>query len=92
MSVRFLVPTQLRRLTAGASEVDVEGTTVGEAIDALEAAHPGFQAQLLDGEGGLKRFVNVYLSDEDVRYLDGLATPVNDGDTVTIIAAVAGGA
>lgn len=90
MSVRFLVPTQLRRLTAGASEVEVEASTVGEAIEALEAAHPGFKAQMLDGDG-LKRFVNVYLSDEDVRYLDGLATPVADGDTVTIIAAVAGG-
>ena len=74
-----------------ASEVEVEGATVGEVLKALDAAHPGFADRILDDEGGLRRFVNVFVADDDVRYLDGLATPVPDGETVSIIPAVAGG-
>lgn len=92
MSVTVRVPTTLRTLTGGASEVDVEGGTVSEVIEALEANHPGFKGRILDGEGALHRFVNVYVSDDDVRFRDGLDTPVADGDTLSIIAAVAGGA
>jgi molybdopterin synthase sulfur carrier subunit len=92
MAVTVRVPTTLRTLTGGASEVSVEGGTVQEVLDALEAAHPGFAGRILDGEGALHRFVNLYVSDDDVRFRDGLATPVADGDTVSIIAAVAGGA
>ena len=91
MSVTIRVPTTLRTLTGGASEVAVEGATVSDVLDQLEGAHPGFKERLLDEEGQLKRFVNLYVADDDVRFRDGLATPVNDGDTVSIIPAVAGG-
>lgn len=91
MSVTVRVPTTLRTLTGGLAEVTVEGSTVGEVIKRLEAAHPGFAERLLDGEGGLRRFVNVFVGDDDVRFLSGLDTPVPDGETVSIIPAVAGG-
>ena len=91
MAVKVRVPTTLRTLTGGASEVEVDGETVGEVLTALDAAHPGFADRLLDDEGGLRRFVNVFVADDDVRFLDGLATPVPDGETVAIIPAVAGG-
>ncbi len=85
------VPTQLRTLTGGAGEVRVEGSTVGEALKALEADHPGFAERLFDEKGDLRRFVNVFLADEDVRFLDGLSTSVKDGETLSIVPAVAGG-
>ena len=85
------IPTQLRTLTEGAGEVTVDGSTVGEALKALDAAHPGFGERLFDGDGNLRRFVNVFVADEDIRFLDGLSTPVEDGTTVSIIPAVAGG-
>ena len=91
MSVTVRVPTTLRTLTAGASEIAVDGATVSEVLDQLEAAHPGFKERLLDADGQLRRFVNLYVADDDVRFRDGLATPVADGDTVSIIPAVAGG-
>jgi molybdopterin converting factor small subunit len=91
MSITVRVPTQLRSLTGGAGEVPVDASTVGEALKALEAAHPGFAERLFDGEGNLRRFVNVFLADEDIRFLDGLATPVADGQTVSVVPAVAGG-
>jgi sulfur-carrier protein len=91
MSVTVRVPTTLRTLTGGEAEVSVEGSTVGQVFDALEAAHPGFAGRLLDDEGGLRRFVNVFVADDDVRFLQGLDTPVPDGETVSIIPAVAGG-
>ena len=85
------IPTQLRPLTGGAGEVTVDGSTVGEALKALDAAHPGFGERLFDEAGKLRRFVNVFVADEDIRFLDGLETPVEDGTTVSIIPAVAGG-
>jgi molybdopterin synthase sulfur carrier subunit len=91
MSVTVRVPTTLRTLTGGASEVSIDGATVGEVLEGLEAAHPGFSERLLDDAGSLRRFVNVFVADDDVRFLDGLATPVPDGETVSIIPAVAGG-
>ena len=91
MPVTVRVPTTLRTLTGGASEIAVEGATVGDVFQALESAHPGFKERLLDDDGGLRRFVNVFVADDDVRFLDGLATPVPDGETVSIIPAVAGG-
>lgn len=90
MTVTVRVPTTLRRLTDGASEVEVEGENVSEVLDALESAHPGFKDQLLE-DGELRRFVNLYVADDDVRFRDGLSTPVAAGDTVSIIPAVAGG-
>ncbi len=91
MSVTVRVPTTLRTLTAGASEIAVEGKTVGEVLDQLEGVHPGFKDRLLDGDGELRRFVNLYVADDDVRFREGLATAVAQGDTVSIIPAVAGG-
>jgi len=91
MSVTVRIPTTLRTLTGGSSEVEVDGSTVAEVFEALEADHPGFKSRLLDDEGGLKRFVNVFVDDDDVRFMDGVATPVPDGETVAIIPAVAGG-
>lgn len=85
------IPTQLRTLTGGAGEVIVDGSTVGEALKALEAAHPGFGERLFDGEGKLRRFVNVFVADEDIRFLDGVETPVEEKTTISIIPAVAGG-
>jgi sulfur-carrier protein len=91
MSITVRVPTALRTLTSGESEVEVEATSVGEVITALDAAHPGFKARLTDDDGSLRRFVNVFVADDDVRYLQGMDTPVSDGQTVSIIPAVAGG-
>jgi molybdopterin synthase sulfur carrier subunit len=85
------IPTQLRTLSGGSAEVDVDGTTVGEVLKALDAAHPGFAGRLFDEAGALRRFVNVFVADEDVRFVDGLDTKVEAGQTVSIIPAVAGG-
>jgi MoaD family protein len=91
MTVKIKVPTQLRTLTEGATETVVEGATVAEVIEALEARHPGFRGRLLDDSGGLRRFVNVYVNEEDVRFQQGLDTAVPEGSQVAIIPAVAGG-
>lgn len=91
MSVTIRIPTTLRPLAGGSSEVSVEGSTVGEVLKALDSAHPGFSDRLLDEDGNLRKFVNVFVADDDVRFLDGMATPVPDGETVAIIPAVAGG-
>ncbi len=91
MSVSVRVPAQLRTLTGGAGEVALEGSTVGEVLKALDAAHKGFAERLFDSDGSLRRFVNVFLADEDVRFLQGLETPVSDGQTLSIVPAVAGG-
>lgn len=91
MSVTVRIPTILRSYTGGVAEVGAEGGTLAEVIDALEAAHPGLRARLLDETGRLRRFVNVYVEEEDVRFADGLATPTPDGSRLSIIPAVAGG-
>jgi molybdopterin synthase sulfur carrier subunit len=91
VSVTIRIPTQLRTLTGGANEVPAEGTTVGEVLKALDARHPGIGDRLFDDDGRLRRFVNIFVADEDVRFLEGLDTPVGDGQTVSIIPAVAGG-
>lgn len=91
MSATVRIPTQLRTLAGGAAEVTVDGTTVGEVLAALDKAHPGFGGRLFDDGGQLRRFVNVFVADEDVRFLSGLDTRVADGTTVSIVPAVAGG-
>ncbi|MEN9801024.1 MAG: hypothetical protein RLZ37_149 [Actinomycetota bacterium] len=91
MAVTIRIPTTLRPLSGGNSTVDVAGATLGEVLANLEAAHPGFKDRLFDDQGGLRRFVNLFVADDDVRYLQGLDTPVPDGETVSIIPAVAGG-
>ena len=85
------VPPVLRSQTGGEAEVEVAGATVGEALRALVAAHPGTSEQLFSPEGELNRYVNVYLNDEDVRVLDGLDTAAGESDTVVILPAMAGG-
>lgn len=91
MAVTVRIPTQLRTLSGGTGEVTVEGSTVTEVLKALETAHPGFGERLFDGDGELRRFVNVFVADEDIRFLQGLDTPVPDGESVSIVPAVAGG-
>lgn len=91
MSVTIRIPTQLRPLAGGDSTVVVSGSTVAEALKGLEAAHPGFNDRLFDETGKLRRFVNVFLAEEDIRFLDGLETEVPDGSTLSIVPAVAGG-
>jgi len=91
VSVSVRIPAQLRTLTGGEAHVAVEGSTVGEVLKALDAAHPGFGDRLFDADGSLRRFVNVFLADEDVRFMQGLDTPVTEGQTLSIVPAVAGG-
>ena len=91
MTVTVRVPTTLRTLTGGASEVQVAGATVAEVLGSLETAHPGFRERILDDNGKLRRFVNVFVSDDDIRFMKGLDTEVPAGGTVAIIPAVAGG-
>jgi MoaD family protein len=91
MSVTVRIPTQLRELTGGAAEVDAEGATVADVLKDLEAKHAGFSERLFDEKGELRRFVNVFVADEDIRFLDGVNTDVADGATVSIVPAVAGG-
>ncbi len=91
MSITVRIPTPLRKLTDGADEVQAEGTNVGELIDNLEAAHPGLKERLCDEAGEIRRFVNIYVNDEDVRFLQGKETPLSDGDQVSIVPAIAGG-
>ena len=91
MSVIVRVPTTLRTLTAGEAEVTVEGATVAEVLESLEQSHPGFKERILDDAGALRRFENVFVSDDDVRFMDGLQTAVPAGETLSIVPAVAGG-
>lgn len=90
MAVNVKIPTQLRSATGGEAIAAVDGATVGEVLDALYAQYGELRERIAD-DGGLRRFVNVYVGGEDIRFLDGLATPVSDGSEVTILPAVAGG-
>jgi len=91
MAVTVRIPTPLRKLTAGADEVSIEAENIGAMIDNLEAAHAGLKERLCDDKGEIRRFVNVYLNDEDVRFLKGRDTELKDGDEVSIVPAIAGG-
>jgi molybdopterin synthase sulfur carrier subunit len=92
MSVLVKLPTQLRAAAGGEASVEVTATTVAEALDGVFAQHGELRERLCDDDGQLRRFVNVYVSGEDIRFGDGLQTPVRDGDEVTVLPAVAGGA
>lgn len=85
------IPTPLRQFTGGKDTVEVSGASVGEVLDALTAQFPGLKGHLFNDEGKLRSFVNVYLNDEDIRYLQKTASPVKEGDSVTIIPSIAGG-
>jgi molybdopterin synthase sulfur carrier subunit len=91
MAVTVKLPTQLRAAAGNATEAQVEGGTVGEALQALYEQHTELRERIADEGGGLRRFVNVFLGGEDIRFLEGLETPVDDGDELTILPAVAGG-
>ncbi|HET6938635.1 MAG TPA: MoaD/ThiS family protein [Nocardioides sp.] len=91
MSVSVRVPTILRSYTSGESEVTASGTTLSEVIDDLDSNYSGIKGRILDDNGELRRFVNVYVGNDDVRFLDNLATPTPDGTQISVIPAVAGG-
>ena len=91
MSVKVRIPTQLRTLSGGASEIAVTGDTVADVLQALDAAHPGFGERLFNEDGSLRRFVNVFVAEEDIRFLDGVDTKLAEGTVLSIVPAVAGG-
>jgi len=91
MAVRVRVPTPLQKLTGDQAEVEAEGSTVGKLIESLEAKYPGLKERLCDETGKVRRFVNIFVNDEDVRFKDGEATALKDGDVVSIVPAIAGG-
>jgi sulfur-carrier protein len=91
MAVTVKIPTQLRSVTGGAAEASAEGTTVAEVLDSLYREHSELRQRIAGDDGGLRRFVNIYLAGEDIRFLEGLDTPVPDGAELTILPAVAGG-
>jgi sulfur-carrier protein len=90
MSIEVRIPTILRTYTGGAKAIEGSGATLGELLEDLDRRNPGLRDRIVDA-GELRRFVNVYLNDEDVRFLGGIQTPINDGDAVTVLPAVAGG-
>ena len=91
MSVRVRIPTPLRRFTGGAEEVGVGGATIASAIEDLESKFPGIKERLCDEQGRVRRFVNIYVNGDDIRFLNSLETPVKEGDEVSIVPAIAGG-
>ena len=91
MSVLVRIPTPLRRMTGGKDKVEVESSTLSEMVDTLESEYPGFKERLVDENGELRYFVNIYVNGEDVRFLQGLETVTSTGDEVSIVPAVAGG-
>ncbi len=91
MAITVRIPSVLRNLTAGKENIDVVATTVDEALAAIEAAHPGIKTRLCDDAGKLRRFVNVFVGEEDIRFLEGQQTAIKDGDMIDIVPAIAGG-
>jgi len=89
--IKVRIPTPLRRLTGGKGEVDLEGTSIAALINTLDVQFPGMKERLCDEEGAVRRFVNIYINEEDIRFHQGLETPVAEGDEVSIIPAIAGG-
>ncbi len=92
MSCKVKIPTPLRRHTAGASSVEVKGERVRDALDDLQTRYPTIGERLFDGQGKVKSHLNIFLNNEDIRFLGGLDTPLRDGDTVVLLPALAGGA
>jgi sulfur-carrier protein len=91
MSLKVVIPTPLRKHTAGAEIVEVEAGTVKEIIDRLESKHPGIRSSICDENGGLRRFINIYVDGEDVRFLENLSTEAKDGSEIAIVPAISGG-
>ena len=86
------IPTPLRKLTQGADEVQITGANIGEIIAGLESSYPGIKARICDDDGKVRRFVNIFANDEDIRFLQNLDTPVGEADEISIVPAIAGGA
>lgn len=91
MAIKVKIPTPLQSITGNQGEVDGEGTTVGEVLASLDAKYSGLKTRLYDEAGTLRRFINFYVNDEDIRFLDGESTPIKEGDEITIVPAIAGG-
>jgi sulfur-carrier protein len=91
MAVTVHIPTPLRKLTGNESEVQAEAATVSALVESLEAAFAGIREKLLDESGDIRRYVNIYINEEDIRFLDGKDTALKDGDSVSIVPAIAGG-
>ena len=91
MSVRVRIPTPLRRFTANSEEVSVNGGTIGAVLEDLEGKYPGMKERLCDEQGRVRRFVNIYVNGDDIRFLDSLETQVKDGDEIAVVPAIAGG-
>jgi len=92
MAVKVRIPTPLRKITKDADEVEANGANVGEVLEDLEKNYPGLKERICEADGNLRRFVNIYLNDEDIRFMDNLGTGLKDGDELSIIPAIAGGA
>ena len=91
MSLKVVIPTPLRKFTSGVDLVEVEAGTVQQVLDKLDSKYPGFRASVCDDSGSLRRFINIYLDGEDVRFLENLATPAEDGSEIAIVPAISGG-
>ncbi len=91
MPVRVRIPTPLRKFTGGQESVEVEGPSVAAVLDALDESHPGLKGRICEEDGTVRRFVNIYVNGDDIRFLDNAASPVKDGDEVSIVPAIAGG-
>ncbi|RMD83100.1 MAG: MoaD/ThiS family protein [Candidatus Dadabacteria bacterium] len=91
MAVQVRIPTPLRKYTGGQESVTAEGTSVGAVLDDLERKHPGIKERICESDGRVRRFVNLYLNGDDIRFLDNLNSPVKDGDELSIVPAIAGG-
>ncbi len=91
-TVKIRIPTPLQKITGGAGEIEGEGNDIKDVIDNLESKYSGFKERLYDEEGKLRRFINIYVNEEDIRFLDGENTRLNDGDDISVIPAIAGGA
>lgn len=91
MSARVRVPTPLRRFTGGSEEVDATGATIAALVEDLETRHPGIKERICDEEGKVRRFVNIFVNGDDIRFLNNLETAIKDGDEVSIVPAIAGG-
>ena len=91
MTITVNIPTPLRKLTNNLSQVELEAGTVGQLVDGLEGAYAGIAEKWLDDSGEIRRYVNIFVNDEDIRFLDGKETPLTDGDNVSIVPAIAGG-
>ena len=89
--IKVRIPTPLRPMTGGKNEVEIAGNTVAEIIDNLENSYPGLKEKLCEENGNVRKFLNIYLNDEDIRFMDSLATEVREGDTLALIPAIAGG-